>query len=371
MLRHVGAAVLKRAIQGDHSHGGHGDDDFPQYDVPAWSYIIFLVNLILFIPLNLYVQYTVGKVFPVFAMVEDENPPAYEPVALDDEFAGEESTRQNPPKPIAGDSKAVSSSIRGMHRMLRANGGFRALFRGFFCLLAQKMMTGVLQGIFMASLGSMAAPVATLLAALTLVQFSTAWVHIVLTKRSMLHFWQRLPPFKRTFNATWKPVVLYWAVSELAEWMPLLLAGLIGLEIPNIELEQPTRVPAPDGSNITKLLVVLIVGVMSSIFMVIPARVILHRIQASLLPVDADTIIPFDRTFEGRVESVIVSGKGYATIQDAWATFSKAAWRRLVVLYVKIGMVFLGAIFLMMAIAIPEGILIFMFSSKTSSSGDL
>lgn len=366
MLQHVGTAVLKRAIQGNDGNGG---DDGPRYDVPAWSYIIMLVNLILFIPLIFYVNYTVSEVYPVLAMVEDENPPAYEPVALED---GEEQTGRNPTKPTPGEGKAVSSSIRAMSRLLRANGGFKALFfRGFVCLFAQRIMTLMLVGIFMGALGHMFSPIATLLASLTLVQFSTAWTHIVITKHSDSAFWRRLPPFKRTFNATWKAVVLYWAASEVADWIPYALAALVGLDMPDIELNQPTRVPAPETSELVKALVVLIVGVLVPIFIVIPTRVILHRVQASLLPPDADTIIPFDRTFEGRVEAVVVSGIGYATITDAWATFSNAAWRRLVVLYVKVALIAVGAIFLMTAIVIPEVLLVMLFSSKADSSGDL
>ena len=55
MLSHVGTAVLKRAIQGsDGSEGPKG----PQYDVPAWAWLVFLVNMILFIPMILYVSRT-------------------------------------------------------------------------------------------------------------------------------------------------------------------------------------------------------------------------------------------------------------------------------------------------------------------------
>lgn len=368
MLTQLGHAVLKRAIQGN---DGGNDDNGPQYDIPAWSGLVVLVNMIIFIPVYLYISYTLSKVYPVFAMVEDEKPPAYEPVQLDDDLPGGEQTRQNPPKPIPGDSTAVSSSIRAMSRMLRANGGFKALFRGFFCLLAQRVMTSFLVLVFLGVLGFAFSPIATLLASLTLVQFSTAWVHIIITRRSELHFWKRLPPFKRTFNATWKPVVLYWAASEVADWLPTLLAKLIGLSLPSFDLDQPTRVAVYNGSDMAKSVVVLVVAVMSTIFIVIPARVVLHRVQASLLPPDADTIIPFDRTFDGKVDPVVVSGMGYVTMGDAWSTFSTAAWRRLVSLYVKITLITFGAIAAMLLIAIPEGFIIAMFSSKVDAGGEL
>jgi hypothetical protein len=370
MLQHVGVAVLKRAIQGSGNDNGNNGDNSPEYEVPAWAYLFVLIDIILFLPLIFFVTYTVSKVYPVFAIVEDEKPPAYEPVALDDDFTENPGQQtQNIAKPTAGDNKAVSSSIRAMSRLLRANGGFWAHFRGLFCSLAQEVLTFCLVGIFIAAFGGLFTPIATLLASLTLVQLSTAWVHIILTKRSELHFWSRLPPFKRTFDATWKPVMLYWAATEVARWLPTLLADLIGLAMPDVRLSQPTRVHDFDASYTGKAIVVFVVAITSAVFIVIPARVVLHRVQASLLSLDEETIIPFDRTFDGRVDPVIVTGKGYATISDAWATFSRAAWRRLVVLYVKIAMVTFGAALFMALITIPEGFLISLFSTKIE--GDL
>lgn len=46
-------------------------------------------------------------------------------------------------------------------------------------------------------------------------------------------------------------------------------------------------------------------------------------------------MMPFDRSFQGRVQPAVVDGKGYATITDAWTTYSRAAWRRLLVLSAK------------------------------------
>ncbi|KAI9171152.1 hypothetical protein HJFPF1_00632 [Paramyrothecium foliicola] len=370
MFHHIGAAVVKRAIHG--GNDGNGDNG-PVYELPAWSYLFLVFDLLIFIPLFIFVKYTVSDVFPVFAIVEDEKPPAYEPVALQDDYTEEPGQQtQNVAKPTAGDAKAVSSSIRAMTRLLRANGGFKALFRGFFCLITQELCTIALLSIFIGAFGGLFAPVATLLASLTLIQLSTAWVHIVLTKRSELHFWQRLPPFKRTFEATWRAVLLHWGANEVARWLPDLLAALIGLDMPDIQLRQPTRVHEFDGSHAGKVVAVLAVAVVSAVFIVIPARVVLHRVQASLLSPEAETIIPFDRTFDGRVDPVVVSGKGYATIADAWSTFTKAAWRRLVFLYIKIAMVTFGAFVFMLLLSVPQGFIVALFTTKVDdSTGDL
>lgn len=292
-------------------------------------------------------------------MVEDENPPAYEPVSLNDDSASvaDEPVRGSS-KPTGGQARTVTSSLRAVNRLLLANGGLRANFRGFFCALAQAFMTSILMGFFTAAFGGLFTPVATLLAALALVQFSTAWVHIVISEPSRRHFWRRLPPFKRTFDATWKPVTLYWFASEVARWIPLLLVALMGLELPDLKLGDRTDVPKLGGAFFGKGAVVALVYLVCSIFLIIPANIILVRVQASLLPVDEDAIIPFDRSFEGKVEPAVVGGRGYVTMADAWATFSRAAWRRLLTLYVKIFLVCIAGFLLVSALLLPEVIMI-------------
>ncbi|WYZ45302.1 hypothetical protein EsH8_VIII_000618 [Colletotrichum jinshuiense] len=348
MLHHVAKAVLKRAVE---SH-----DVEVQY--PPWAGAVFLVEFIVFLPILFWTAYTLRQVYPIFAIVEDENPPAYDPVNfVDDEAAaaGPEPRSDGPvpTKVTEGRPTTVTSSLRSINRLLRSNGGWRANFRGFFCLLAQVFATSILYGIFSAFLHPAIASVGTLLAALSLVQLSTAWVHIVITPRSSLHFWSRLPPFKRTFDATVRPVVVYWVAQQFATWVPVAVGYLLGLDLPNLEFGSK-----PQAADAWKSVVITIISIAFQVIVVIPARVVLVRVQASLIPEEADTIIPFDRSFEGKVEPRVVGGKGYATMEDAWRGFSRAAWRRLVILYVKVFAVSIAAFALMAAVVVPELILL-------------
>lgn len=306
-------------------------------------------------------------VYPIFAIVEDENPPAYDPVNLnEDEAADVPGVGLVPPKPTAGRPTTVTSSLRSINRLLTSNGGWRANFRGFFCMLAQALATAILFGSFSAFLPNVLASLATLLAALSLVQLSTAWVHIIVTPRSPLPFWSRLPPFKRTFDATARPVAAYWLASQVATWVPIAVGWALGLDLPNFRFGAPTTtVPGtePRPSDAWKSIVITLISLAFHILVVIPAEVVLVRVQASLLPEDADTIIPFDRSFEGKVEPRVVGGKGYATMTQAWATYSRAAWKRLVILYAKIIAVSAAVFLLMAAVVVPEVIL--MLSKST------
>ncbi|KAK0391028.1 hypothetical protein NLU13_0530 [Sarocladium strictum] len=322
----LATAVYKRAVVS----ANPGAPETPTYELPSWTWLVFLLNLI----------YTIRQVYPVLAIVENENPPAYEPVSLNDDSASL-AEDNGVPKPAgvavpSGNypSHTVTSSLRGCHRLLRASGGFRANFRGFSCLFAQGMMTYMLMGIFSSALGYGFSSIATLLASLSLVQFSAAWVHVVISQPSPLHFWRRLPPFKRTFEATWKAVTLYWVATEATRWVPLLVASILGLRV-DFDSSDNEHVEQPKGF-VWKVIVVGLVAVLCAIHFLIPTHVVLVRVQASILPEDTETIVPFDRSFEGTVEPAVVGGKGYVTMRDAWKTFSRSAWRRIVKLYVKI-----------------------------------
>ncbi|KAF5007244.1 hypothetical protein FDECE_6397 [Fusarium decemcellulare] len=344
MLSHAGKMLWRR-------------DNVPEIDfghakeLPPWSIPVILLNILILIPIFLIINYTFEKVFPVIAIVEDEKPPAYDPLPVEPLPTG-----ANPPKPsnapapapIVGEGRPVTSSFRATWRLLRSHGGFRALFRGLPCLFAQLLVRAFL-GLILFNFVPLAFLFGNLIGSLALVQFSTAWVHIVITPHSPLRFWRRLPAFKSTFRATWKPTLLFWAATEAANWGSVGIAYL---------LQVPTDGQAADASSIWRAVVSVVAILLLQIMVLIPAYVILIRIQASLLPDEHETIIPFDRSFNGRIEPAIVGGLGYATISDAWSSFSKSAWRRIVILYVKITAVSLAVLMAIAVLVVPQFILL-------------
>ncbi|GAO16004.1 uncharacterized protein UV8b_04452 [Ustilaginoidea virens] len=340
---------LKRGLDG----GGGGGHDIRGYELPPWTVLLVLANLLLLVPLMLIFEYTLKLIYPVFAMIEDENPPAYEPLSLSDPSAG--AAERGPVTRGGGQPpRTVTSSFRAINRLLLANGGVSANFRGFFCFLAQVLLTSVLVGVFTGALGGLFVPVATLLAALALVQLSTAWVHVVISEPSPLPFWARLPPFRRTFDATWQAVTIFWFASHVARFIPLALALAMGLRLPRSGFGEPMDVDALGAGFFVKTLVLAVVTIACSVFVTVPAYVVLVRVQASLLPVDQSTIIPFDRSFQAKVEPEVVGGKGYATVMDAWTTYSKTAWRRLITLYLKMFAITMTALVVFTALLVPQ-----------------
>lgn len=260
----------------------------------------------------------------------------------------------------------MTSSLRSINRLLTSYGGFRANFRGFMCLLVQNILSGVVASFFS---WFPARPFAQLLASLVMVQYATAWVHIVISHPSPRRFWRRLPTFKRAFTATWKPVVIYWVATQVHQWVPILLSGLIGFDAPSFSWGSgnlPDDFSEHKISYMIKAGVYFLLSTMLWVVVIIPARVVLVRVQASLLPEDEDPIIPFDRSFDGKVEPAVVGGLGYATVANAWSTFSKAAWRRVIILYAKIFGVIVATMIFSWAILIPTGLLLMKFGAKST-----
>ncbi len=77
-------------------------------------------------------------------------------------------------------------------------------------------------------------------------------------------------------------------------------------------------------------------GLVLTVLLWIPASVVLTRVQASLLPDTEETIVPFDRSFGGKIVPEIVGGSGAIGIIDAWKTFDRSSWIRLLKAYVKV-----------------------------------
>ncbi|KAI0132104.1 ubiquitin carrier protein [Xylariales sp. AK1849] len=344
MYREIATHVYKRAAE----------DGTNAYQLPGWAWLVIVLDLIVFLPVFLMVGYTLHNVYPVIAMVEDPSPPAYEPVSLNEDA----DSLAEDLAPIADEAArgsqqthAISSSFRAVHRTIHGIGGWKSYFRGFVAWIALTASTLVVYAVISA-IPFVPAIVAAMISAVALVQLYTTWLHVVISAPSSKRFYQRLPPFKTAFQATALPTVIYFIALEIHSWAPRFLARVMGLTV--WDSSNPSQVPQPTASDTWKGLVVFITSIALTIFLTIPAHVVLTRVQASLLPEEDETIVPFDRSFQGKLEPAIVGGRGYVTIKDAWETFSRASWIRLVKLYVKIFLASLVVYAAFMVVLLPE-----------------
>ena len=299
-------------------------------------------------------------------MVENPNPPIYERVSLN---ADDESTIEDPAAPMApmanGDdnlaSKPITASLRATGRLLRSVGGWRSNFRGITCAAAMTVAALFAAGIF-SSIPFVPSFFGTLLVVLVTAPLSTAWVHIVISRPSPDPFWRRLLPMGKVFKATYIPILVAWLASTLSSYIPSFLAKL--MDLPVWDPQNPGNVPMYSKNDSWKGIVTLLVSLSLFLFVVIPANVVLTRVQASLLPPEEDTIVPVDRSFGSTVEPALVGGKGYVSTLDAYKTVDRASWKRIYLLYAKILGVSVATYLLIIAIVIPEFLLL---GSKSSS----
>lgn len=244
-------------------------------------------------------------------------------------------------------AKPVTSSIRATLRMLYSIAGWRSLFRGFL-LFAVLNVANLGVQVALGVLPFVPGPVAELLPPLLTVQLHTAWTHIVVSGPSTMPFWRRIPAFQATFRATVLPASVFLLAALLSRHAPFLVFGLLGIAPPNnpFILQLPLRF-AFDFDDVVKMLVMMALSLACIALLVTPSHAILTRIQASILADEDRAIVPFDRSF--RVQGY--AGRGYLSIRDAWESFTKEAWVRLVKLYVKIFFISTAVYVLAIAVA--------------------
>ncbi|ORY62905.1 uncharacterized protein BCR38DRAFT_409894 [Pseudomassariella vexata] len=360
MYRDIATAVYKRGV-----------DNVSARELPSWAFFVFFLDLLVFLPMFVVLGYTLNNVYPVLAMIEDPSPPAYEPVSLngddDNESLAEDAA------PLAdeaarggseryGQTRAVTSSFRSIHRTLWNIAGLKSYFRGLACWIALTVSTLFVFAI-VSTIPFVPSIFAAMISAMALVQLYTAWLHIVISAPSTKHFWQRLPTFKKAFQATALPTVLYFVALEIQQTVPRFIARAMGMSV--WDSTTPDVIPKPQASDSWKALLVFIISISLTIFLAIPAHVVLTRVQASLLPEEDETIVPFDRSFQGKMEPAIVGGRGFVTVMDAWKTFSRASWIRLVKLYLKIFLAGLAVSAVCVLVLAPEMFIIMRHSQKS------
>ncbi|KAK3380161.1 hypothetical protein B0T24DRAFT_675877 [Lasiosphaeria ovina] len=334
----MGTNLMKRAVE-----------EPTELVFSKWTPLVVLINFLLFGPALVWLSYSLGNIYPTLAMIEDPSPPAYEPVSLNEDAT---SLAEEGPAQSAGHNagKPTTASLRATRRLLHSVGGWRSHFRGIACAFFIGFATLVLGAIF-GNFPVFHSAVGSLIASLTLASFGAAWVHIVISPPNALPFYRRLPPLRKAFEATCFPILTHWAAVATSAVVPSLMIHALNISPSG---RNPEGDVVFDNSAIWKSFVSFLVVVALQFLLVVPTGVVLVRVQASLLPPDEDTIVPFDRSFQGKVDPVVVGGKGFVTMRDAFVTFPRSSWIRLYVLYAKVFAVSIATYFLMAAIIIPE-----------------
>ncbi|CAG8119565.1 unnamed protein product [Penicillium salamii] len=153
-----------------------------------------------------------------------------------------------------------------------------------------------------------------------------AWVHRVIADKSPQNRYRRMLGYK-----TWPRIAPAAALYNLAMCMtfslPFAAVNMAGWAL--VAVGSPWK----DVGH-WKYLVGVILPVLFGIVLSLPVRIIFARVAASMLPEEDEPILPFDRSFDGKVDPV-VSGKKELSLLDAWTTFGWSARIRFVKIFFK------------------------------------
>lgn len=273
-------------------------------------------------------EYTYNCVVATLAAIEDSNPDIYLRVDGDDINKPLDPNNPEPGPEVVDHPAPITSKLRRAVKHLRSRGGFWSRFRGLSMYIALGMAHSFLIGIIPIPMSSFLGQlIVQPLVSVILSTWQMAWVHIVISEPSPKRFWQRIPSY-RTFAKIAPAAALESVLACAALLLPLAIAKAAGW----INM-QPDMDHA--GSAMCRYLAVSALPVLLSLLITIPGRVIFIRVAASMLPEEDETIVPFDRSFGGKVQPSIVGGNGKIGLLDAWNTFDRAGRVRFVKVIAK------------------------------------
>lgn len=233
-------------------------------------------------------------------------------------------------------NKPVTSSLRQTIYHLRARAGFWSPLRG----LALFLLWGFTRNIVIAFLSfgyrnPITIAVAAILAEVLLAHIHMSWIHVVISEPSTQKWWRRIP--RPTFR-TWRkiaPAAAVWAIcGQVVYILPALVMGVghIG------HMQDPDYNPGKKElyMSMGQLFGVMVLSVSLFILLEIPAMVTMVRVAASMLPEEDETIVPFDRTYGGKVTPAIIGGEGKIDLVEAWKSFTWSSRKRLLTLCFKV-----------------------------------
>jgi hypothetical protein len=286
-------------------------------------------------------------------MVESPTAAIYDPVQIDDADAPLDAKKDGSADPefIVVKQAPITAKIRTTLRHLRAKAGFWSRFRGISIWMTYHFLYARLTDVFRYLRVPMG--LNAVLAAVLLCGLRMGWTHIVMSEPSPKSWFRRVPSWK-----LWKKVALPTAILTICEQvtiaLPIGLGFALGLDRLNDAQHWADLNPSDRKLVVLKVFAVALIAIFSAVAIVVPATVSLTRVHASLLPDEDESIVPFDRSFGGRVVPAIVGGSGIIGILDAWKTFDWNSRVRLLKLYSKVFIMQVAVAFVCFAVLVAQ-----------------
>lgn len=337
----IGAvALMRRAVEDPDAE----QPQTPRQAFPLIGAIVFYLTVLLLVILLSCTGYIYGKVVTTIAAVEDPNPDVYVRIENDTpvtpESAGDNAADGPPPKP-------VTSSITSAVAHLTARAGHRSLFRGIRLYVLTAIAIDFILYPASAAFHVFGSIVARFAAEILLSNLRVGWVHIVISEPSSKTLWSRIPSWRKTMIKVAPAAAIRSLASQVVTFIPLLIASSTG----TFKVESPSAIPAGLGLLVLHLVLYVLIKM--------PAEVTFIRVAASMLPEDDETIVPFDRSFGGKVTPEIIGGQGKIGIVDAWRSFGWGSRMRFLSVVTKVFMIQTGIILAFGAVLSAESAIFF------------
>ncbi|RFU27039.1 hypothetical protein B7463_g9310, partial [Scytalidium lignicola] len=331
-----------------------------EVEIPNWAVAVIVILAITFsISLTL-VDYTYGNLIPTLIMVEDPKATLYDPLETEDpllDLDNNKKTGQATEPELFVKPKPVTFSFRTTLTHLRARAGRRSRFRGIASFFVSAVVIShITRAISFIGILPGSPIVAPVLASAIAAHFPLLWTHIVISEPTAKSWFKRFAPL-RTWKKIAGPTAIFMLVRQVAILVPAMLALRINTEGVNAPHDLAKMACRDQMMLVLKGLGVSVLSFVLWIVLVIPAKVSLTRVQSSLLADEYEPIVPFDRSFGGKVIPAIVGGSGVLGMKDAWKTFDRNSRVRLLKAYIKVAAIEIALTLLFSGAAIATAVL--------------
>lgn len=358
-------ALVRRGLETSHAALTHPPDG-QQPEMPEmspWAGLLVFSTIVALYVLVIAVDYSYYSVVGTLAMIESNHSDAY--VAVDtlpsdhDQDGTHKRLATEPllePEIVLMKSTPITTSIRRTINYLRAKYGYLSRFRGlslFLCLCYTRAFIAQLFTTIPFIPNTLGLIIGSFFADLALARWHLTWIHIVISKPTAQKWWRRIPPLNSWAKIA--PAVALasgaHAISAYIPWLIAKIGALTRIQIPNYE---------PTSAELNAVLAQLfpIANLPFILLLQLPATVVLVRVAASMLPEENETVVPFDRSFGGKLNPAITGGQGKIGMLEAWKSFGWSSRIRLVKLVAKTLAILIALVSLMITVLITEAYLI-------------
>ncbi|KAJ5917733.1 hypothetical protein N7454_010108 [Penicillium verhagenii] len=321
---HLTGQLMRRAAA--QLQGPKHDED----QTPASLLALFILSGLVFLLVIASIDYTYGGVVATLAAVEDSNPDIY--VRIDNNNNNHDLAKPHDPHDpehvATQPPKPITSKLRTTVKHLRNRAGFWSRFRGFSMYMSLHLARGFLLATIPVPSSSLVGQIfIQSVVGVLLSGGQIAWIHIVITEPSRKRFYQRIPSY-RSWIRILPAVILEDSLAAAVFFLPMARA----------KTACAFKITPQNDNNVSDMyqcMAITTIPVILAFLIAVPARVIFIRVAASMLPEDQETIVPFDRSFGGKVRPELLGGNGTVGLLDAWKTFNWAGRIRFVKVLLK------------------------------------